>query len=60
MQSTGHEAELVKVAYADGKSTACSVSAAFTSDATRILFKGRVTDPIPTELEPEDISISPL
>jgi hypothetical protein len=30
------------------------------SDATRILFKGRVTDPIPTELEPEDISISPL
>jgi hypothetical protein len=30
------------------------------SDATRILFKGRVTDPIPAELEPEDISISPL
>jgi hypothetical protein len=30
------------------------------SDATRVLFKGRVTDPIPAELEPEDISISPL
>lgn len=30
------------------------------SDATRILFKGRVTDPIPVELEPEDFSISPL
>jgi hypothetical protein len=30
------------------------------SDATRILFKGRVTDPIPAELEPEGISISPL
>ena len=30
------------------------------SDATRILFKGRVTDPVPDELEPEDFSISPL
>lgn len=30
------------------------------SDATRILFKGRVTDPIPDELEPEDFSISPM
>ena len=30
------------------------------SDATNILFKGRVTDSIPAELEPEDISISPL
>jgi hypothetical protein len=30
------------------------------SDATSILFKGRVTDPVPAELEYEDISISPL
>jgi hypothetical protein len=30
------------------------------SDATSILFKGRVTDPIPAEIEPEDISISPM
>jgi hypothetical protein len=30
------------------------------SDATRILFKGRVTDPIPDDLEPEDFSISPM
>jgi hypothetical protein len=30
------------------------------SDATSVLFKGRVTDPIPAELESEDISISPL
>jgi hypothetical protein len=30
------------------------------SDATRILFKGRVTDPVPAELEPEDFSISPM
>lgn len=30
------------------------------SDATRILFKGRVTDSIPDELEPEDFSISPM
>ena len=30
------------------------------SDATRILFKGRVTDPVPAELETEDFSISPM
>lgn len=30
------------------------------SDATRILFKGRVTDPVPAELESEDFSISPM
>jgi hypothetical protein len=30
------------------------------SDATSILFKGRVTDPVPAELEPEDFSISPM
>jgi hypothetical protein len=30
------------------------------SDDTRILFKGRVTDPVPAELEPEDFSISPM
>ena len=30
------------------------------SDATNILFKGRVTDPVPAELEPEDFSISPM
>jgi hypothetical protein len=30
------------------------------SDATSILFKGRVTDPVPAEIEPEDISISPM
>ncbi len=30
------------------------------SDSTRILFKGRVTDSIPDELEPEDFSISPM
>jgi hypothetical protein len=30
------------------------------SDATSILFKGRVTDPVPAEVESEDISISPL
>lgn len=31
------------------------------SDASRVLFKGRVTDPLPVEAEPEtDISISPL
>jgi hypothetical protein len=30
------------------------------SDDTRILFKGRVTDLIPAELEPEDFSISPM
>jgi hypothetical protein len=30
------------------------------SDATSILFKGRVTDPVPAELEFEDFSISPM
>ncbi len=30
------------------------------SDATSILFKGLVTDPIPAELEYEDFSISPM
>ena len=30
------------------------------SDDTRILFKGRVTDPVPAELEVEDFSISPM
>jgi len=30
------------------------------SDATRILFKGLVTDPVPAELEYEDFSISPM
>ena len=30
------------------------------SDATRILFKGRVTDTIPAELEIEEFSISPM
>ena len=30
------------------------------SDSTSILFKGRVTDPVPAEIEPEDISISPM
>ena len=30
------------------------------SDATSILFKGLVTDPVPAELEPEDFSISPM
>jgi hypothetical protein len=30
------------------------------SDDTRILFKGRVTDPIPAELETEEFSISPM
>lgn len=30
------------------------------SDPTRILFKGRVTDPVPAELEVEDFSISPM
>jgi hypothetical protein len=30
------------------------------SDATRILFKGLVTDPVPAELEAEDFSISPM
>lgn len=31
-----------------------------TSDATRILFKGLITDPVPAELEYEDFSISPM
>lgn len=31
-----------------------------TSDATSILFKGLVTDPVPAELEYEDFSISPM
>jgi hypothetical protein len=30
------------------------------SDATSILFKGLVTDPVPAELEHEDFSISPM
>jgi hypothetical protein len=30
------------------------------SDATSILFKGLVTDPVPAELEYEDFSISPM
>ena len=30
------------------------------SDATRILFRGLVTDPVPAELEIEDFSISPM
>lgn len=30
------------------------------SDATRILFRGLVTDPVPAELEYEDFSISPM
>ncbi|TKB54339.1 MAG: hypothetical protein E8D50_04745 [Nitrospira sp.] len=30
------------------------------SDATSILFKGLVTDPVPEELEHEDFSISPM
>jgi len=30
------------------------------SDATRILFKGRVTDSVPAELESEYFSISPM
>lgn len=30
------------------------------SDATRVLFKGLVTDPVPAELEFEDFSISPM
>ena len=34
--------------------------AEYVSDDTRILFKGRVTDPVPAELEIEDFSISPM
>ena len=30
------------------------------SSETRVLFKGRVTDPLPVEAEPEGIAISPL
>jgi hypothetical protein len=30
------------------------------SDATSVLFKGLVTDPVPAELESEDFSISPM
>jgi hypothetical protein len=30
------------------------------SDATRVLFRGLVTDPVPAELEFEDFSISPM
>ena len=40
--------------------SALSPRAEAVSDDTRILFKGRVTDPVPAELEPEDFSISPM